>query len=203
MRALRVAGWLLCFLVVLCSDGRAQETPASGTKVILLGTGTPNPDPERAGPAMAIVVNGSVYLVDCGPGIVRRAAAAGLKMPDLKRVFITHLHSDHTAGFSDLIFSPWVLERAAPLEAYGPPGLQNMSEHILAAYAEDIEMRIKGFEGANPTGYKVNAHEIQPGTIYEDHIHFAFTPEFDSKGYRLMAARMAEVLGETWQLKAK
>jgi len=168
MHALRVARWLACFLVVLASTGGAQEKPASGTKVILLGTGTPNADPSRSGPATAIVVNGSVYLVDCGPGVVRRAAAAGLKMPELKRVFITHLHSDHTAGFSDLIFTPWVLERTAPLEAYGPPGLKNMSKHIIAAYQEDIEMRIKGLEGANPTGYQVDAHEVLPGVIYKD-----------------------------------
>jgi ribonuclease BN (tRNA processing enzyme) len=168
MRAFRVVGWLACVLVVLISACGAQEKPSSGTRVILLGTGTPSADPDRSGPATAIVVNGSVYLVDCGPGVVRRAAAAGLKMPELKRVFITHLHSDHTAGFSDLIFTPWVLERAAPLEAYGPPGLKNMSEHILAAYQQDIEMRIKGLEGANPTGYQVDAHEVQPGVIYKD-----------------------------------
>ncbi len=168
MYALRVAGLLACVLAVLASAGGAQEKPASGTKVILLGTGTPNPDPERSGPATAIVVNGAVYLVDCGPGAVRRAAAAKLPMKELRRVFITHLHSDHTAGLSDLIFTPWVLERTAPLEAYGPPGLKKMSEHVVAAYQEDIEMRINGLEGANPTGYKVIAHEIQPGVIYRD-----------------------------------
>jgi len=168
MCALRVAKWLACFLAVLATAGFAQEKPTSGTKVILLGTGTPNADPSRSGPATAIVVNGSIYLVDCGPGVVRRAAAAGLKMPELKRVFITHLHSDHTAGFSDLIFTPWVLERTAPLEAYGPPGLKHMSEHIMAAYQEDIEMRVKGLEGAHPTGYQVDAHEVLPGVIYKD-----------------------------------
>ncbi len=146
----------------------AQDKKESGTRVILLGTGTPNADPDHSGPATAIVVNGAVYLVDCGPGIVRRAAAAGLPMPELKRVFITHLHSDHTAGFSDLILTPWVLERTAPLEAYGPLGLRKMTEHIVAAYQEDIDMRVKGLEGANPTGYKVNAHEIQPGVVYKD-----------------------------------
>ena len=168
MRAFRMVGWLACVFAVLASAGRAQEKPASETKVILLGTGTPNADPSRSGPATAIVVNGNVYLVDCGPGVVRRAAAAGLDMKKLARVFITHLHSDHTAGFSDLIFTPWVLERTAPLEAFGPPGLKNMSEHILAAYQEDIEMRVKGLEGANPTGFRVDAHEVQPGKIYED-----------------------------------
>jgi ribonuclease BN (tRNA processing enzyme) len=168
MFAYRVAlGWV-CLLLISASAGSAQESPASQTKVILLGTGNPNADPERSGPATAIVVNGAVYLVDCGPGIVRRAASAKLPMEELKRVFITHLHSDHTLGYPDLIFSPWVLDRTAPLEAYGPPGLKAMTGHILAAYKEDIAMRTKGLEQANTTGYQVNVHEIQPGVVYKD-----------------------------------
>lgn len=99
---------------------------AAQTRVVLLGTGTPNADPDRSGPGVAIVVGGSVYLVDAGPGIVRRAEAArqagvaALEQPNLKLVFLTHLHSDHTLGLADLIFTPWVLERTAPLEVYGP-----------------------------------------------------------------------------------
>src|SRR5712692_6771968 len=98
--------------------GFAQEKSASvgaHTQVVVLGTGTPLADPERSGPAVAVVVNGSAYLVDCGPGVVRRAAAAekngitALAVEKLKIVFITHLHSDHTLGYPDLIFSPWVL----------------------------------------------------------------------------------------------
>jgi ribonuclease BN (tRNA processing enzyme) len=167
MISIRATG-LLFMLAMLLGAGCAQEKPASGTKVILLGTGNPNADPERSGPATAIVVNGAVYLVDCGPGIVRRAAAAKLPMEELKRVFITHLHSDHTLGYPDLIFSPWVLDRTAPLEAYGPPGLKAMTGHILAAYKEDIDIRTKGLEQANTTGYHVNVHEIQPGVVYKD-----------------------------------
>jgi len=87
------------------------------TQVVLLGTGTPNTDPERSGSAVAIVVNGISYLVDCGPGIVRRAVEAyqggvkALAVENLCHIFITHLHSDHTLGYPDLIFTPWVLHR--------------------------------------------------------------------------------------------
>lgn len=133
----------------------------------MLGTGTPQAD-TRSGPATAIQVNGEVYLFDCGPGIVRRASAAGLPMAALKRVFITHLHSDHTLGLPDLIFSPWTLGRTAPLEVYGPPGVAAMTRNITAAWDEDIRMRIDGLEPANTTGYKVNAHEAQPGVVYKD-----------------------------------
>ncbi|HKD02476.1 MAG TPA: MBL fold metallo-hydrolase [Terriglobales bacterium] len=83
----------------------SQASKAGRTKVVLLGTGTPVPDPDRAGPATAIVVDDSAYLVDFGPGVVRRAKAAvldkhitALEPANLKVAFVTHLHSDHTAG---------------------------------------------------------------------------------------------------------
>ncbi|MBI3667388.1 MAG: MBL fold metallo-hydrolase [Acidobacteria bacterium] len=138
------------------------------TKIVFLGTGTPVPDPRRSGPSVAIVVDGTPYIVDVGPGVVRRAAAAGLDMTKLTRVFITHLHSDHTLGYPDMIVSPWVVGRKEPLEVYGPEGAKAMTEHLLAAYQQDIDMRINGLEHANPTGCKVNVHEIAPGVVYED-----------------------------------
>jgi ribonuclease BN (tRNA processing enzyme) len=150
----------------VCFGEEVSAAPAIGTQVVVLGTGTPLADPERSGPAVAVVVNGAAYLVDCGPGVVRRAAAAekngikALAVDKLKIVFITHLHSDHTLGYPDLIFTPWVLDRHEPLEAYGPRGLNAMTTHIEKAWAEDVRLRLHGLEEANTTGYKVNVHEI-------------------------------------------
>lgn len=144
------------------------------TQIVFLGTGTPIADPERSGPAVAIVVDDTPYLVDFGPGVVRRAVAAnragvtGLALPKLQRVFVTHLHSDHTVGYPDLIFTTWVMGRVTPLEVYGPRGIKAMTAHILRAYREDISMRVHGLEGANPTGAQVHAHEISPGVVYQD-----------------------------------
>lgn len=137
-------------------------------QVILLGTGTPNADPERSGPAVAVVAGGVPYLVDFGPGVVRRAAAARIKPSDLRIAFATHLHSDHTVGLADLIFTPWTLERAVPLELYGPRGIRSMAAHIEAAYSEDVRIRLTGGEPSNKTGYRVNVHEIRPGVVYRD-----------------------------------
>jgi ribonuclease Z len=126
------------------------------------------------GSATAVVSGGQAYLVDCGPGVVRRAAAAAnsgieaLDMPGLTRLFVTHLHSDHTAGYADLILTPWVLERELPLEVYGPPGIRSMTDHILAAYAEDIAIRLHGSQPQNESGIQVNVHEIEPGVIHRD-----------------------------------
>ncbi len=81
--------------------------------------------------------------------------------PDrLTTAFCTHLHTDHTAGYADLIFTPWVLERETPLTVFGPKGIRNMTEHIQAAYAVDIDFRLHGFERANEVGYQVKVHEI-------------------------------------------
>ncbi|UCC45780.1 MAG: MBL fold metallo-hydrolase, partial [Candidatus Zixiibacteriota bacterium] len=83
------------------STGSSPEGQ-SVTRIVLLGTGTPNAEPDRSGSAIAIVVNDTPYLIDCGPGVVRRAAAAfesgveGLRVENLKTLFVTHLHSDHT-----------------------------------------------------------------------------------------------------------
>ena len=119
---------------------------AQDTHVILLGTGNPNPLPDRMGPASAVVSGDRVYIVDCGPGVVRRAAQAGIEMRQITRAFITHLHSDHTAGLPDLIFTPAVTGRTEPLELYGPPGLRSMTSYIMKAYAEDMQIRLHGLE---------------------------------------------------------
>ncbi|MEX2180683.1 MAG: MBL fold metallo-hydrolase [Gemmatimonadaceae bacterium] len=154
----------------------AQSAPtATPTQLVVLGTGTPNADPERSGPALAVVRNGRSYLVDAGPGIVRRAAAASarhdlaaLAPQNLRVLFLTHLHSDHTVGMPDVILSAWTLERTVPLEVYGPPGTRTMVEHLLAAYAADIRNRVDGLEPANATGWQVNVHEIVPGVVFDD-----------------------------------
>ena len=124
------------------------------TKLVLLGTGTPNACPNASGPSSAVVVGDRAYLVDFGPGVVRQAAKAYQQGIDALR--------------PDLIFTPWVLERPKPLKVFGPKGIQNMTEHILKAYETDINFRIHGFEKANENGYKVETTDIQPGIIYQD-----------------------------------
>ena len=161
-------------LAAVAQTSNSPAASATKTQVVILGTGTPRPNPDTSGPAVAIVVNGATYLVDCGPGVVRRAAAAerkgiaGLNAQNIKTVFITHLHSDHTLGYPDLIFTPWVMGRAEPLQAYGPRGLHSMTEHIEKAWEKDIDVRTNGLENGNKTGYQVRVREIEPGTVYED-----------------------------------
>jgi ribonuclease BN (tRNA processing enzyme) len=147
----------------------------SSTRVVLLGTGTPNADPDRFGPSVAVVVGDASYLVDFGVGVVRRAAAAersgisALAAPKLTRAFATHLHSDHTLGLADLMLSPWVLERELPLDLYGPRGLKSMARHLVAAYEDDMRVRTTGGEPRHKYDpHLVTVHEISPGIVYKD-----------------------------------
>ncbi len=159
-----------------CVESAVVKTEQSAPvmELVLMGTGTPNAEPKRSGPALAIVVNGDAYVVDCGPGLVRQATTAhamgveALAVHKLRRAFITHLHSDHTAGYPDLILTPWVLERSVPLQVYGPAGLRAMTDHILSAYQADIQERLNGLEPANEAGYLVEVSEIEEGRVYED-----------------------------------
>src|SRR5947207_13935780 len=126
-------------LLILTShwSAMAQYKATPRTQIVLLGTGTPLPDPERSGPCTAIVVNGTPYLVDVGTGVLRRAAAArnkgiiALEPTNLKIAFITHLHSDHTLGLADVMLTPWIMGRHEPLEVYGPPGTAAMADSLL------------------------------------------------------------------------
>ena len=93
----------------------------------------------------------------------------GLDIKNIKRAFLTHLHSDHTTGYPDLILTPWVMGRDEPLEVYGPEGINDMTSHILQAYQEDIRYRVYGYEPANNQGWRVNSHEFtEEGVIYKD-----------------------------------
>lgn len=173
-------GWALVALAMVAQGRTAagQAAPgqtASGPAVIMLGTGTPNPDPERSGPGVAVVVNGAAYLVDAGAGVMRRAAAAatrysvtGLQARNLDIVFLTHLHSDHTVGLPDVIHTGWVAERSRPLRLFGPPGTETMARHLTEAYSADIENRLTSLQPHTAEGWRVDGHDIVEGVVYRD-----------------------------------
>ncbi len=179
------------------------------TKVVMLGTGTPNPIPERSGPSLAIIVGESSYIVDFGTGLVRRAEEANrmgiyqLKASNLKIGFLTHLHSDHTIGLADLIYTPWVLDRDEALKLYGPKGLKDMAQHLLQAYKVDIDGRLNGLEPSNPEGIKVQVEEIEEGLVYSDEnvkveAFLVEHPPFESYGYKFTTAdKVIVVSGDT------
>jgi ribonuclease BN (tRNA processing enzyme) len=166
-------GALLAVAAGVLSPGATQaqraagpESPRSGTAIVLLGTGTPAPNPNAFGPATAIVVGDRLFVVDAGVGVARRLTAADLPVAGISALFVTHLHSDHTLGYPDLILTSWISGRTRPFDVYGPPGIRSMTDHILAAWSEDIRMRTTGGEH-RPATAGVSVHEIHPGVVYD------------------------------------
>jgi ribonuclease Z len=169
--------------LIIAQDTGRVEPERSRTKLVMLGTGNPSPNPDRFGPATVVLVDDVPYLIDCGVGVVRQWAAAIRKNKlssrpvDLKTAFVTHLHTDHTLGLADLIFTPWTNAPAGspaatrPLEVFGPPGLTAMTRNVIAAYGEDIRIRTSEGGSRNLTGTAgpiVNSHEVAAGEIYHD-----------------------------------
>jgi ribonuclease BN (tRNA processing enzyme) len=209
MRPLQIRVLVFCAAVIASIAAEGRQPLASRSQIVLLGTGVPRPDPDRSGPSTAIVVGDHVYLIDLGPGVVRRAQAAfdkgirALAVTNLTTAFITHLHSDHTVGYPDLIFTTWVQGRKAPLNVYGPAGTVAMTNHIMQAWQVDADIRTKGLEQRDPSGLTVNAHDIRSGMVFEDSgVKVTAFPvshgELDAFGYRIQAPdRTIVISGDT------
>ena len=155
------------FLSVVISAQSINKAAANKTYVILLGTGNPYPNPARSGPATAVIYEKRVFLFDAGAGVMRQINKANLPISGPEATFITHLHSDHTLGYPDLILTSWVMRRKKHLQVYGPHGLQRMTDYLLKAYSEDIKIRVEGLEKELPDAYKVDVHEINSGVVYD------------------------------------
>ena len=153
------------------------------TQIVLLGTGGAGPVSRRAGPATAIVVDGRAYLVDFGPGVVRRAAAhdagiAALDPVNLTHAFATQLQFSRTGGYPDLVFTTERSGRAAARDLR-PARCSQHDEHVLAAWQDDVQ------------GPRVNVHEIASGVVYRDP---RITVTASAGGYRLQTADRAIVI---------
>lgn len=209
---------LLSLFIAMAIMPSFAASQSARTRIVILGTGTPIPDPDRSGPGVAVVVDSVAYLFDAGTGVVRRASAAGRNgikafapsnpngqpSPRFDRVFLTHLHSDHTLGLADVIFTPWIQGRTTPLDVYGPPGTSRLVNGILDGNSEDIAERLHASGGPPANGWKVVVHEINEGVVYEDAritVNGFAVPHADWKyafGYRIKTPdRVIVISGDT------
>jgi len=109
-------------------------------------------------------VGARAFLFDAGAGVMHQFARAHLPLTGPTAVFFTHLHSDHTLGYPDVIFTTWVMGRHWPLQAYGPSGLADLTHHLIEAWAQDEDIRTNGLEHEAPHGYDVAVHELATPT---------------------------------------
>jgi ribonuclease Z len=136
-------------------------------EVVLLGTGSPLPDPHRAGPATLVRAGAATFLVDCGRGVLLRLAAAGAGAPGLSALLLTHLHSDHITDLGDVITTRWVMGfGASPLQIVGPPGTRAVVDATLASLVPDVQYRIDHHEDL-VEGPAVEVVELTEGVAWE------------------------------------
>ncbi|MEK6375426.1 MAG: MBL fold metallo-hydrolase [Acidobacteriota bacterium] len=137
--------------------------------VVLLGTGYPRPDANHAGPSLAIVAGDTWFVVDAGRGVTMRIAGTELQYKDLQAVFITHFHSDHTAGLPDLFNTSWQFGRKTrPLELYGPRGVSRLANAMLEFFHDDIHYRRDLLEKHPAAGATIKTHVVREGVVYDD-----------------------------------
>ena len=153
----------------LASDPIAELGP--GLHVILVGTGSPLPDPSRVGPMTAVVADGRLFVFDAGDGSGRRLGQLGYSPAQVERVFLTHLHSDHFDGLGQLLLARWAGSGAdTPMPVHGPDGVEPLVDGLRTAYARDAEFRVAhhGADTIKPGGYGGEAITVGPGTVFDD-----------------------------------
>lgn len=175
------------------------------TRLLMLGTaGGPRPWRTRSAPAQAIVVDDSVYVVDCGDGVARQLALAGVPLRGVRHVFLTHHHSDHTADYGALLLLAWVAGLRTRVDTWGPPPLARMTRRFFEMHAADVDARVAD-EGRTPLRPLVHAHEVRAGGLVMEDRNVRVTaavvhhpPMVPALAYRFDAAdRSIVVSGDT------
>jgi ribonuclease BN (tRNA processing enzyme) len=161
---LSAAGW--------AAASRVRGAEAPGTRLILLGTaGGPRPKAPASAPAQVIVSNGTAYVVDCGNGVARQLVLAGVKLPSVRHVFITHHHSDHNADVGTLLLVAWGAGLKNRVDLWGGPPLEKMMRLFFEMNAYDIATRVAD-EGRVPLKPLVHAHDLSRAglVLQDDHV---------------------------------
>jgi ribonuclease Z len=188
---------IFLFFIVLFLFGQSNTTKdilptnVPAIKVTLLGTGTPQPIMERFGPSILVQADSETLLFDAGRGCLQRLRQINVSYDKINALFLTHLHSDHVVGLSDLWLTGWLVsERAIPLNVFGPSGTDEMIKYLQKAFAFDIKIRTEDDKRAE-VGGKLLAKEIQQGVVYEKNgvkvIAFKVDhhPDIPALGYRI------------------
>lgn len=177
-------------------------------KITLLGTGSPLPDPNRAGPSTLVTSGSHNVVVDCGRACVMRLTAAGVFPPLVNLVLLTHLHSDHICDLNDLVTTRWIttpVPMASPLKIIGPVGTRRVVTGMLEMLALDEQYRLAHHEDLRTAGgMKIDVVELQAGDTHEhgDLVVRAFRtdhrPVEPTLGYRIEHdGKTAALAGDT------
>lgn len=194
----------LAMTVLACVLMGVSGAHAQVIKMVLLGSGGPRPEPQRAGPAVLVEAGGKTLLFDTGRNVTTRLWEAGYNPADIDLVFLTHLHSDHVVGLADLWLTGWIWQRGRPLRVLGPAGTENLTRHLAAAHVFDRQVRGAGPLGLGTDGSALSGTVLKEGVAYRrDGVtvtaflvdHGPVSPAF---GYRIDYGRRSVVIsGDT------
>ena len=121
----------------------AQTSVKPRTRIVFLGTkGGPRVGIGAANPANAVIVNGAPYVIDCGMGVSRQLVNAGIPIPSVKYIFISHHHSDHNLEYGNLAYNAWAAGLSTPIRAFGPKGIEAMTRTYWELNKFDVNTRI-------------------------------------------------------------
>jgi ribonuclease BN (tRNA processing enzyme) len=136
------------------------------TRVVLLGTkGGPRVgEAGRSNPSTLIMINDVPYLVDCGYGTSKQLIAAGVALNRLRYIFITHHHSDHNLDFGPLLYNAWITGQPTQVDAYGPPGVNDLARDFFKYLKFDIDTRMED-EGRSDPHSLITAHEVNKAGV--------------------------------------
>src|SRR5204863_1033450 len=160
----------ICCLIALTASASAQTSTVSpatpeNLRVTLLGTGSPNPRPDRFGPSILVEAGSERLVFDCGRSCTTRLWQLGIPLGTVK-LFITHLHSDHTVGVPDLWLTGFLSNpygrRTGPFRVWGPEGTTAMMANLQKAYEADIQIR------QPKEGVAVEAKDFTEGVVFQE-----------------------------------
>ena len=187
IRSTAVDVWLFRHFVHAAVSGPDAKLAEDGElSVLLVGTGTPLPDVNRAGPSTMIAAGSHLYLVDAGVDSARNLQLWKVPLDKIDGVLITHLHSDHIGGLAEIRLQTWVAGRKAPLKVYGPPGIERVVAGFNEAYAIDDSYRTKHHGAAMLPPEAVDLVAV-PIVIPADQ---TTTGVFDIGGLKVIAVRV-------------
>ena len=191
----------ISIIAFACESGaQSSETPKKSTRLITLGTrGGPVSTVDRAQSSNLLIVNGTLYVVDAGPGVTGRLTEAGISIRDIDNLFITHAHDDHTGGLGELLTAAYISNRTKPVNIYGPPGTETLVKALMQALTVSSDIRISDGTRVVPIAKVFFGHDKGTGAIYQDanvkvtaaeNSHFNFPPGTPAYGkYKSYAYR--------------
>ena len=146
----------------------AQAQAKPRTKIVFLGTkGGPRVTTGASNPANLVMVNETPFVIDCGMGVSHQLAAAGVPIPSIKYIFISHHHSDHNLEYGNLFYNAWAAGLTTPIHSFGPKGIEAMTKTYWELNQFDVETRIEDEGRPDPRPLLIAKDITEDGVVLQ------------------------------------